>query len=118
VKCAVSCVSASERSQAETLNEMTVSVAPMHQRPPGGVPPTIFNSANADLLRKVFQTPEPTGAPVHPEEGHRLVKAFLRISSPGRRQAVLKYVTDMARVDEADRTLASRAQLSGRQGRV
>ena len=90
----------------------------MHQRPPGGVPADDFNSANADILRKVFQTTEPTGAPVHPEEGHRLVKAFLRIGSPGRRQAVLKYVTDMARVDEADTALALRARLSGRQGRV
>jgi hypothetical protein len=41
---------------------------------------------------------------VHPGEGHRLVKAFLRISSPGRRHAVLKYVADMAGVDEAERS--------------
>ena len=85
-------------------NEMRVSVAPKRQSPSRDVPADDFNRANADFLRKVFRTTETTGAPVHPEEGHRLVTAFLRISSPGRRQAVLKYVTDMARVDEAERT--------------
>jgi hypothetical protein len=55
-----------------------------------GAPADDFNGANPDFR-------------VHPEEGHRLVKAFLRISSPGRQQAVLKYVADMARVDEAER---------------
>jgi hypothetical protein len=63
----------------------------MRQIDPSDVPADDFNSAYAD-----FQ--------VHPEEGLRLVKAFLRINSPGRRQAVLKYVTDMARVDEAERS--------------
>ena len=85
-------------SQAEFPNEMRVSVAPKRQSPSRDVLPA------DDFLRKVFRTAETTGAPVHPEEGLRLVKAFLRISSPGRRQAVLKYVTDMARVDEAERT--------------
>jgi hypothetical protein len=70
---------------------MTVSVAAMRRSPQTDVPVDDFNMANAD-----FQ--------VHPEEGHRLVKAFLRISSPERRQAVLKYVTDIARADEAERT--------------
>ena len=37
------------------------------------------------------------------EEGNRLVKAFLRIGSPERRKVVLKYVTDMARMDEVER---------------
>jgi hypothetical protein len=60
--------------------------------------------ATADLLRRLVQTTGPTAYSVSPEEGHRLVKAFLRISSPARRQAVLKYVTDIARVDEAERT--------------
>ena len=46
----------------------------------------------------------PTAYSVSPEEGLRLVKAFLRISSPERRQAVLKYVADMATLDEAERT--------------
>jgi hypothetical protein len=50
------------------------------------------------------QTTGPTAYPVPPEEGLRLVKAFLSISSPERRHAVLKYVADMARVDEAERT--------------
>jgi hypothetical protein len=76
----------------------------MRQSPPRSVPADDVNRANADSLREVFQTSEPTGAPVHPEEGHRLVKAFLKITSPGRRMAVLKYVADMARVDEAERT--------------
>jgi hypothetical protein len=58
---------------------------------PSDVPADDFNSTTADFL-------------VHPEEGHRLVKAFLRISSPGRRHAVLKYVADMASVDEAERS--------------
>jgi hypothetical protein len=46
----------------------------------------------------------PTAYSLSPEEGLRLVKAFLGISRPERRQAVLKYVADMARVDEAERT--------------
>jgi len=63
-----------------------------------------YDIAMADLLRRFVQTTGPTVYSVSPEEGLRLVKAFLRISSPGRRQAVLKYVTDMAKVDEAERT--------------
>jgi hypothetical protein len=59
----------------------------MRQIDPSDVPADDFNSAYAD-----FQ--------VHPKEGLRLVKAFLRINSPGRRQAV----KDMARVDEAERS--------------
>jgi hypothetical protein len=46
----------------------------------------------------------PTAYSVSPEEGLRLVKAFLSIGSLERRQAVLKYVADMARMDEAERT--------------
>jgi hypothetical protein len=38
-----------------------------------------------------------------PEEGVRLVKAFLRITSLERRKAVLRYVEDIARIDEAER---------------
>ena len=60
--------------------------------------------ATADLLRRFVQTTGPTGHLVFPEEGFRLVRAFLRISSPVRRQAVLKYVSDMAVMDEAERT--------------
>jgi hypothetical protein len=46
----------------------------------------------------------PTAYSVSPEEGLRLVKAFLSIGSPERRRAVLKYVADMARMDEAEKT--------------
>jgi hypothetical protein len=60
--------------------------------------------ATADLLRRLVQTTGPTAYSVSPKEGLRLVKAFLRISSPERRQAVLKYVADMATLDEAERT--------------
>jgi hypothetical protein len=63
----------------------------MRRIDPSDVPGDNFNSANADF-------------PVHPEEGLRVMKAFLRISSPKRRQAVIKYVMDMARVDEAERS--------------
>jgi hypothetical protein len=58
--------------------------------------------ATVDLLRR--KTTGPTAYSVSPKEGLRLVKAFLRISSPERRQAVLKYVADMATLDEAERT--------------
>jgi hypothetical protein len=56
--------------------------------------------ATADLLRRTG----PTAYSVAPEEGLRLVKAFLSISSPERRQAVLKYVADMAKMHEAEGT--------------
>ncbi len=59
--------------------------------------------ATTDLLRRSVQTTGPIGHLVSPEEGFRLVKAFLRISSPERRQAALKYVADMTRMDEAER---------------
>ena len=36
-----------------------------------------------------------------PQEGARLVRAFLSIRSPKRRQAVLEYVADQARIDKA-----------------
>ena len=39
------------------------------------------------------------------QEGLRLVKAFLSMGSPERRQAVLRYVEEMAKMDEAERTL-------------
>jgi hypothetical protein len=63
----------------------------MRRIDPSDVPADDFNDATGDFL-------------VHPEEGHRLVKAFLRISSPGRRQGVLKYVADLAVVDEAEKS--------------
>jgi hypothetical protein len=56
--------------------------------------------ATADLLRRT----EPTAYSVSPEEGLRLVKAFLGISSPERRLTVLEYVADMAKMDAAERT--------------
>ena len=56
-----------------------------------------------DFLRRVFRTAEPTTYSGHPEEGRRLVRAFLKIESPERRQAVLQYVEEMARIDEAER---------------
>jgi hypothetical protein len=58
----------------------------------------------SDLLRKAFQIGDPAAQLVHSEDGFRLVKAFLRIESAERRQAVLKHATEMARIDEAERT--------------
>jgi len=72
-------------------NWKKVSGLPMSRRPSIDGPADDF-----------VQTTGPTA--VSPEEGLRLVKAFLSISSPERRQAVLKYVADMARMDEAERT--------------
>jgi hypothetical protein len=70
---------------------------PKSQRPSIEVP-------GVDLLRRLVQTTGPTDHLMSPEEGFRLVRAFLRITSPERRQAVLKYLEDVSRVDEAERT--------------
>lgn len=40
-----------------------------------------------------------------PEEGLRLMQAFLKIRSPGLREAVIKFVADLAKVDEAKKSL-------------
>jgi len=37
-----------------------------------------------------------------PKEGFRLVQAFDKIKSPARRRAVLTYVEDLTKLDEAD----------------
>lgn len=63
----------------------------MRRIDPIGVPAGEFKSATAGFL-------------AHPEEANRLVKAFLRISSPGRRNAVLEFVADMARVEDVERS--------------
>jgi hypothetical protein len=60
---------------------------------------------SADLSRKSFRITEPAAQSVLSEDGFRLVKAFLRISSPERREAAIKYVADMAVMDEAQRAL-------------
>jgi hypothetical protein len=41
--------------------------------------------------------------PADPEEGRRLVHAFLRIASRTRREGVIKMVEDLAREDEFER---------------
>jgi len=47
---------------------------------------------------------DPKSAP-DTEEGFRLVRAFISIRSPERRQTVLRYVADLAKMDEAENTL-------------
>jgi hypothetical protein len=47
---------------------------------------------------------DPTMPLATPQEGMLLVKAFLRIRSPERRQAVIKYVSDVAKLDDSERT--------------
>ncbi len=76
----------------------------MRQSNPSDVPADNSTSPNANFLGKVFRTRGPITPPAHPEEGWRLVRTFLTIRSPDRRKAVLKYVADMARTDEAERT--------------
>jgi hypothetical protein len=46
---------------------------------------------------------DPTLALATPQEGMLLVKTFLRIRSPERRQAVIKYAADVANLDESER---------------
>ena len=70
----------------------------MSRRPSSDGPSHDFTTA--DLLRRTG----PTAYLVSPEEGFRLVNDFLNIGSPERRQAVLKYVADMAKMDEAGLT--------------
>jgi hypothetical protein len=55
-------------------------------------------------MQRFPQTSELATARPSYEDGVRLVKAFLGIGSPERRQAVLRIATDMARVDEGERT--------------
>jgi hypothetical protein len=81
-----------------------VSLARMRQSDPSDVPADNSTSPNADFLGKVFRTTEPITPPARPEEGWRLVRTFLSIRSPKRREAVLKYVVDVARTDEAEST--------------
>jgi hypothetical protein len=57
-----------------------------------------------DPVAEFVQITGPAPYSASPEEGLRLVKAFLSISSLKRRQAVLKYVADLVRIDEAERT--------------
>ena len=68
------------------------------------VPAEGFVTPSADLLRKAFQISDPAAQLVHSEDGFRLVKAFLRIRSAERRQTLLNHVTEMAIIDEAERT--------------
>ena len=45
----------------------------------------------------------PTASSPLPEEGARLVRTFLKIKSPTLRRAVVKFVDDLARMDEAEK---------------
>jgi hypothetical protein len=48
-----------------------------------------------------------TGEPASrakPEEGLRLVHAFLKISSPRLREALIKFVEDLAKLEEAKKS--------------
>jgi hypothetical protein len=68
------------------------------------VPADRLSGANADFSGRVFEATEPRNSLARPEEGWRLVRAFLTIKSPKRREAILKYVADMATMDETERT--------------
>ena len=54
----------------------------------------------AKAYRTVCPT-EPTTLSPKPEEGLRLVRAFLRIKSPTLREVVIHFVEDLAGVDQA-----------------
>jgi hypothetical protein len=45
---------------------------------------------------------EPTTSP-NPEEGLRLVRAFLRLKNPTLREAVIHFVEDLAGVDQTEK---------------
>jgi hypothetical protein len=47
---------------------------------------------------RVTRTGEPASRP-EPEEGSRLIHAFLKIGSPSLREAVIKFVEDLAKLD-------------------
>ena len=57
---------------------------------------------SADDSKKSWSS-EPRSSP-EPEEGRRLIRAFLKISSPDLREAVIKFVADLAKLDEAKRS--------------
>jgi hypothetical protein len=59
---------------------------------------------NPQAGAQIFSCWENWAAEVSPnsKEGFRLVRAFLSIRSAGRRRAVLEYVEDQARMDEAE----------------
>ena len=50
------------------------------------------------------QAAEPAFSLPDPEEGFRLMRAFLRIRDAARRQTIVEFVADMARLDEAGDT--------------
>ena len=52
---------------------------------------------------QVSWTGEPTSRP-KPEEGLRLIHAFLKISSPRLREALIKFVEDLAKLEEAKKS--------------
>ena len=83
--------------------EKTGECVPMSRSVPD-VPANRLCGANADFSVRVFEETEPRNSVAPPEEGWRLVRAFLTIKSPKRREAILKYVADMARMDETERT--------------
>ena len=50
------------------------------------------------------QAAEPAFSLPDPEEGLRLMRAFLRIRDAARRQTIVEFVANMARLDEAGYT--------------
>jgi hypothetical protein len=58
--------------------------------------------ADASIADGTLHSAEPSRA-ADPEEGRRLVHAFLRIASQTRREGVIKMVKDLAREDEVER---------------
>ena len=52
---------------------------------------------------QVTWTGEPTSRP-KPEEGLRLIHAFLKISSPRLREALIKFVEDLAKLEEVEKS--------------
>jgi hypothetical protein len=58
--------------------------------------------ADDSIADGALQSAEPS-RPADPEEGRRLVRAFLRIASQTRRDGIIKMVDDLARKDEVER---------------
>jgi len=57
---------------------------------------------SADDSKKSWSS-EPKSSP-EPEEGRRLIRAFLKIGNPSLREAIVEFITDLAKLDEAKKS--------------
>jgi hypothetical protein len=57
---------------------------------------------SADDSKKSWSS-EPRSSP-EPEEGRRLIRAFLEIGDPSLREAIVEFITDLAKLDEAKKS--------------